>query len=451
MIIMSINRTLNCLSVFKRLLFIIAVLIWISCNMDDNIHQRTVGAEFMASWQNGLMQTVSEDLFSPPVASRIYAYVHLTGYEALQSYQTELPSFLPLLGDPLFTKQDPMEGMPLAAYLEASSEMAKHLVYRDHMIQSLKEKLIDEYELDTLHGDYVKGKIFGQTIAEVARTRADMDGYNQTRNFPKYTSGDQPFSWQSTAPTFGEALEPHWFRLMPWFVDSSTQFRSDMPIPFDKEPGSTFYKEAEKVLGYVSRADEDSVAVAVYWDCNPGPTMLDGHFMQVRKQNTPGGHWLGIVTQICTMKSLSLLQSAYVAALVSMGIADGFICAWDTKYAHDLLRPETYINTYIDSDWRPKLESPLFPEYSSAHSIISAIAATLLTETLGDTVSFIDSTNISFGIPSRHFDSFWDAANEAAMSRLLGGIHYPFACSDGIEQGKAIGQFILAKAVPEVF
>ena len=450
MIIMNQNKPRCSITTMTKLLMVWIFAILVSCKTNTN-QPVAAGADVISSWQRGLMKTVSEDLFTPPVASRIYAYTHLAGYEALRLYHTEMPSIIPHVNG--FTESFDLQasGWELAAYLESSSMVAKHLVYRDHMVQSLKETLVQSMNMDTLNENYVKGMMTGKEVAQLIIARADQDGYNQTRNLPKYTTGDLPQSWQTTAPTFGEALEPYWFELVPFFVDSSSQFRTDMPIRFNKEPGSPFYQEAEKVLGYVARADEDSVAVAVYWDCNPGPTMLDGHFMQVRKQNTPGGHWLGIVTQICVMKSLSLQQSAYVAALVSTGIADGFICAWDTKYAYDLLRPETFINQYIDSDWRPKLESPLFPEYSSAHSVVSAIAATLLTETFGSQVSFKDSTNSSFGLPPREFDDFWDAANEAAVSRLLGGIHYPFACNDGINQGKAIGDHILDKIKPLPF
>ncbi len=393
--------------------------------------------------QKGLMNTVSEDLFTPPVASRIYAYSHLAGYEALRHYHQTYKSFSELVaGLDVEVNQD-AQGLPQAAFIESFCLTANHLVYRDYMIQSLKERVVNYFAIDTLDEAYLMGGAVGRNIANQVIQRADNDGYLQTRTLPKYMPNEHPGSWQATAPTFGEALEPHWPKLTPFIVDSASQFRSKLPITFNADRGSAFYREAEKVQGYVARADEDSVAVALYWDCNPGPTMLDGHFMQVRKQNTPAGHWLGIVSQMCQMHNMSLMDAAQLYTKVALGIADGFICAWDTKYAYDLLRPETYINTYIDSDWRPKLESPLFPEYSSAHSIVSAVAATILTDALGESVSFTDSTNVKFGLPVRSFNSFWEAANEAATSRLLGGIHYPFACQDGIIQGKEIGAYLL--------
>ena len=390
--------------------------------------------------QMGLMNVVSEDLFPPPVASRIYAYTHLAGYEALASYSEDIPSFSKWIpGLQIDTKGG---GDPLVAYLEAIFSMSKNLVYRDHLVNQLRIQIFNELGIDTTEMTYRQGLETSEEIAEVIYDYAKEDGYDQTRTAPKYMLNELPQSWQPTAPTFGEALEPFWGTLRPFFLDSANQFRSSPSVKFDTDPDSDFYNQAMEVQGYVSRADADSVAVAVYWDCNPGPTMLDGHFMQVRKQNTPGGHWLGITAQMIIQQGLTHEKGAYLLALVSMGMADGFICAWDTKFTYDLLRPETYINKYIDSDWKPKLESPLFPEYSSAHSVVSAVAAGILTTELGNQVSFIDSTNASFGYPPRSFESFWEAAREAATSRLLGGIHYPFACNEGFRQGEQIGEFI---------
>ena len=424
---------------FKWLVMASALLF--SCKSDQEI-QVNLDFEIVKRLQNGLMHVISEDLFVPPVASRIYAYSHLAGYESIQNQYDSYNSFEKDIKIEISKLNDQAQ---MGAFLESFCMVAKHLVYRDFLIDQLKQAITSDFGVDTLSSGYIKGKETGTAVANEIIQRADSDGYIETRTKPKYTVGRAASSWQSTAPTFGEALEPYWSEIKPFFVTSSKAFRSDMPIEFDSVASSQFFEEAKKVQGYVARANEDSVAVATYWDCNPGPTMLEGHFMLVRKQNTPGGHWLGIVSQMAEQHKFSLIESAYIMTKVAMGIADGFICAWDTKYEHDLLRPETYIQKYIDSDWRPKLESPLFPEYSSAHSVVSAICATLLTDAFGDQVSFIDSTNISFGYSPRSFNNFWEAAQEAATSRLLGGIHYPFACEDGISQGKKIGEYILGK------
>jgi hypothetical protein len=131
--------------------------------------------------------------------------------------------------------------------------------------------------------------------------------------------------------------------------------------------------------------------------------------------------------------------------LVALSLVDGFISCWDEKYRSKLIRPESYINQYIDEDWVPLLQTPPFPEYTSGHSVISNASATTLTQLFGDNFSFTDSTELEFGLTSRTFPSFKAAAEEAAISRMYGGIHYRPAIEEGVVEGRAIGNFILSK------
>ena len=145
------------------------------------------------------------------------------------------------------------------------------------------------------------------------------------------------------------------------------------------------------------------------------------------------------------MKNADFVHSAEAYARVAMSLADGFISAWDEKYRSRLIRPETYINQYINENWVPLLQTPPFPEYVSAHSVISSAAAVALTKLFGDHFAFTDSTEIEFGLTSRSFGSFMEASQEAAISRMYGGIHYKPACDVGLVEGKAIGEFIVKK------
>lgn len=401
--------------------------------------------ELIHQLNHALIGVISEDLFPPPVASRIYTYTNIAAFEAVQPLQNNITSLAGILNG---LKTVPSTESPVyweIAMISSYCEVAKHLVYRDHLVDSTLNSMID-----TLQGQYPDRKTFDQSlemglkIAEHIKAWADADGYNDTRNMSKYEPLQENYSWEATQPTYGEALEPHWFRLRPFVMDSSSQFRVQLPLEFDERPGSPFYRAAEEVYQIVNAANEDDIAKAVYWDCNPGPTLVEGHVMKVRKQNTPGGHWIGIHSIVNKKSDKTLAETCRQYAKLSAGIADGFIAAWDTKYAHNLLRPETYINRYIDPDWLPKLESPLFPEFTSAHSLISAVAASVLEEGYGQ-VAFYDDTNVMFGLPPKSFDNFWVAAEEAAQSRLLGGIHYTFACNMGFEQGKQLGKLVNAK------
>ena len=433
-------------------IFLLVALLAISCQSNPGEYQTYEPSQvnkqkthLIHQLNHALIGVVSEDLFPPPVASRIYAYSNIAAFEAVRHLDAQLPSLASTLNG--------LSALPVTdqtlyweiAMIKSYCEVAKHLVYRDFMIDSTYQSMID-----TLQNQYPDSKIFsesvnmGQQIADRIKAWADQDGYNTTRNMPKYEPLREDYSWEATQPTYAEALEPHWFRLRPFIMDSASQFRAALPIPFNTQPSSDFYKAAEEVYQIVNEANEDDIAIAVYWDCNPGPTMVAGHEMKVRKQNTPGGHWIGIHSIVSQKTNSPLAEASRHYAKLSAGMADGFITAWDTKYAHNLLRPETFINRYIDPDWLPKLESPQFPEFTSAHSLISAVAASILEEAYG-TVSFYDDTNVMFGLPPKSFDNFWEAAEEAAQSRLLGGIHYTFACDIGFEQGKSLGILVNQK------
>jgi hypothetical protein len=172
---------------------------------------------------------------------------------------------------------------------------------------------------------------------------------------------------------------------------------------------------------------------------------ITGHAMFATKKMSPGGHWLGIVGQVSRQLKKSHVQVAEAFAMTSMAIFDGFISCWDEKYRSIRIRPETVINNSIDKKWIPILQTPPFPEYTSGHSTISSAAATVLTKIYGDNVAFNDSTEIPYGIPPRKFTSFKQAADEASISRLYGGIHFRPALDQGMIQGAKVANQLLAK------
>ncbi|MEL7065049.1 MAG: vanadium-dependent haloperoxidase, partial [Bacteroidota bacterium] len=215
---------------------------------------------------------------------------------------------------------------------------------------------------------------------------------------------------------------------------------------------SKFYKDLMEVYDVgkeiEQKADKDSsaaekLAIAQFWDCNPYATQHYGHVMFATKKITPGGHWQGI-TAIATRQAESdFAETVHAYMRVSIALADGFISCWDEKYRSNLIRPETVINQHIDEDWRPVLQTPPFPEYTSGHSVISAAAAEALTAIYGDGFAFNDTSELLYGLPARSYPSFRAASEEAAISRLYGGIHYMPAIAEGVTQGRKVGNYII--------
>ena len=164
--------------------------------------------------------------------------------------------------------------------------------------------------------------------------------------------------------------------------------------------------------------------------------------MFATKKITPGGHWIGI-TAIATRKSNATFDETINAYTnVSIALFDAFISCWDEKWKSLVVRPETLINQYIDEEWVPLLQTPPFPEYTSGHSVISRAAAIVLTKLYGGNFSFNDTTEMEYGLPARDFKSFKHASEEAAISRLYGGIHYMMAIDEGVKQGEKVGDYI---------
>jgi hypothetical protein len=220
------------------------------------------------------------------------------------------------------------------------------------------------------------------------------------------------------------------------------------------EEGTDFYKEVIEVYDISQKMTEEGdsseeVQIAKFWDCNPYVSVTRGHLMFATKKITPGAHWIGITKIACKQSDSDFDKSVYAYTKTSMAIADAFISCWDEKYRSNLIRPETLINEHIDENWKPVLQTPPFPEYTSGHSVVSGAASTILTDVFGENFSFNDDTELPYGLPVRTFSSFREAADEAAISRMYGGIHYRAAVVIGVKQGRDLGSFVVEKLTME--
>jgi hypothetical protein len=199
------------------------------------------------------------------------------------------------------------------------------------------------------------------------------------------------------------------------------------------------------VYNAVKNPGPQFTTIARYWDCNPNVSVTSGHITYFQQQISPGGHWMFIAGSVAEKEKYSAVKTAELLAKVAMSLADGFISCWEAKFNYGSLRPETYINQYIDKEWRPFIQTPPFPEYPSGHSVISSSAATMLTHIVGDNYAFTDSAEVEFGRPPKKFDSFNKAAQEASVSRLYGGIHFLKSLTTSIEEGKNVAAFLINK------
>ena len=190
--------------------------------------------------------------------------------------------------------------------------------------------------------------------------------------------------------------------------------------------------EAEEVLEVRRGLTDEQKAIARFWSDDP---MLSP---------TPPGHWISVALQILQLDSADTKTSVDVMARLGISVADAFIVNWKSKYQYNTLRPITYIRKVMDPKWEALLITPPFPEFPSGHSSQSGAAAAVLTAIWGENFTFEDATHEDDGIAPRPYASFWAAADEAALSRLYGGIHFRPAIELGLDQGRCVGDFVIA-------
>ena len=394
-----------------------------------------------------LTDVIVYDIFSPPVASRIYAYPSIAAYEVLihdhPDYQT-LAGQLNGLENVPAPEANQQYCYPLAS-LHAFLTVSKAFIFSEDEIDSYEQELYTKYQ-DALSDDvYQRSMDYGTTVAKYILDWSSKDNYKETRSYPKFTVNDAPGRWQPTPPDYMDGIEPHWQNMRPFVLDSADQFPPPPPTEFSLDKDSQFYKEMMQVYETGVELTEDQTDIASFWDCNPYVSHHQGHVMFATKKITPGGHWMGISSIVAQQEHADLMKSIETYMVVAISLYDGFISCWAEKYRSSLIRPETVINMHVDEDWVPLLQTPPFPEYTSGHSVISSSAAIALTDLYGANVHFTDSTETEYGLPPREFNSFIEASEEAAVSRLYGGIHYMPAIENGIAQGRKVGRYVIEK------
>ena len=427
---------------------IVTIFCFYSCSETNNINykEQLSDPELFQSAMQNLTDIVVYDIFSPPVASRVYLYPSVAAYEIMAYFNSDnfnsLKDQVKELKD-IPTPENPNIDSNLAAIF-SFNQVGKALIFSEKKMEIFETNFNNKLKDFGIPSRVINAsKEYADKVSKSILDWASKDMYSQTRTFPKYSILEGDRFWKPTPPDYMDGIEPHWPKIRTMVLDSSNQFPPKDPIPFDLKKGSSFHKQLMEVYEVTNSLTEEQTNIAKFWDCNPYVSHHKGHAMFATKKITPGGHWIGI-TAIATRKAKSSFEdtiNAYVN--VSIALFDAFISCWDEKWETLVVRPETLINQYYDEEWLPLLQTPPFPEYTSGHSVISRAAALTLTDLFGENFDFVDTTEVSYGLPSRSYKSFIDASEEAAISRLYGGIHYMMAITEGVAQGQNIGDFIV--------
>jgi membrane-associated phospholipid phosphatase len=376
--------------------------------------------------------------YSPPVAARSFGYLGVTAWEATAATD---PSLISLAGQLTAFTPPPAPasgaGHDPAVTLEAALGAAIPVLFANtgptgqRAMAAMGERLATAAAAGVDPATAARSVALGQAIAAHVLSWAETDGGHVIENmgFPQtWPAPDAPSDWVPTSLIRLQQapLLPDWGNNRPFAMPAGDACALPPPPAFSTDPASAFHAEAMATYAAVRDLTPEQEAIARFWSDDP---MLSP---------TPPGHWIVIARIALDQTDADAVTRADTLARLGIALADAFIGCWQSKYEFDLLRPVTYIRAHIDPAFAPILITPPFPEYPSGHSTQSGAAAEVLTALFGEPFAFTDTTHEDDGLGTRSFDSFRQAAEEAGISRLYGGIHFPAAITRGLEQGVCI-------------
>lgn len=378
--------------------------------------------------------------YSPPVASRSFGYAGVTLYEALVP---GMPDHRSLVGQLSGLSALPQAGKNRAYHWPTVANSALAEILRSLFptasatnlaaIDDLEEEFADECSPTLPRGVFNRSVNRGRAVADAVFDWSTSDGGHEgyLNNFPPYDRPVGPGLWVPTPPGFLPGLQRFWGSNRTFALASGADCPPGDPTPYSEDPASQFFAEAIEVYDTVNNLTPEQETIALYWSDDPVTTF------------TPPGHSVSMLTQVLRNLGSGLDVAAEAYAKVGMAAADAFISCWHVKYVYNLLRPVTCIQNLTDPAWLPLRITPPFPEYTSGHSTQSGAWAQVMTDLFG-LMAFTDHSHDARGFAPRSFDSFLEAAEEAAVSRLYGGIHFRPANERGVTQGRCVGQAVSA-------
>ena len=397
-----------------------------------------------------LNKIVLENNFPPMIAARNYAYANIAAYECLSAGDSTLASLARRIKD-LPELAGPPEGKVIDFQLSALLAFVKvgnAVTFPEGSLMDYHARLLKMADSLEVPSAVIKSSlVFSDSVAAAILRWSKGDHYAATRGASRYSINDSVGRWVPTPPTYESGLEPHWREIRPFVLDSAAQFSPGRPPAFDMRPGTVYYKSLMEVKNTVDQLTDEQMHIADFWDDNPFKMHVSGHVMFATKKFSPAGHWMNIVGIAAHKANADFATTVTAYAHTAIALFDGFISCWDEKYRSNYVRPETVINEKLSGEWHPYIQTPPFPSYTSGHSTISAAAAEVMTSFFGDQLSFTDTSLLEFGIANREIKSFRQAAQEASISRLYGGIHYRFDLDSGNAAGSRLGRYVVDKLI----
>lgn len=435
-------------------------------------------ADVITEWNNAILAAIAGQGSSaaPTTATRYLAMAHAAAYDAVnsidQAYQPYLTYHTP--AGPASAEaaaaqaaHDVLVNLFNGQVINIGGTPTNAVTYFDNLLSTQLASISPGTEK-------TNGISLGAVAASTMLADRAGDGSSAGGTYTPATFGT-PGRWQPPSTGggawgvgTGTFLSSEWGNVTPFAVPAGNSSDPD-PVGTWANPNGSHFRPAApptltsaeyanafnqvKELGSATSATRtaDQTEIGYFWIDGPGTA-------------SPPGHWNRIAQTVSASMSLTLVENARLFALLGIAEADTAITVWETKRFYDMWRPDQAISqadidgnaaTIQDAMWVPLIPTPSFPTYGSGHSAFSMTGATILANFYGtDEFAFTTDTQSPFLAPgtTRSFDSFSDAAAEAGMSRIYGGIHFIFDHTSSQQTGQNIANYVYSNMllpVPE--
>ena len=375
----------------------------------------SIQAGVVEDWNEAFLDAVRKETPPPCLVSRNLPIFHLTIHRAVKAAA--------------LAKMD-AQSQTHAAHLAARASFLSFFPSQSKFAETLDAEIKLNAVSDTVRG------IANEAVQRTLKER-ENDGSSTTIH---YVPSEKPGQWRRTPPNFRPPEFPHWGQMKPFILEEVMSFRTQPPPALDSARYAEEVNQLKAIGGKNStlRTAEQTL-IAKFW-------------ADFSYTSSPPGHWNEITREICRQRKLALAETAQLFALLNVTLADTCICVWDIKYHYNYWRPVTAIQradedgndaTTADKTWEPLLRTPPHPEYVSGHSGISGAAAVILEHHFGTKDISFEASSDDMKDTKRRFKSFRACAQEIAMSRIYGGIHFHAAGSEGLNLGRKVAEYVI--------
>jgi membrane-associated phospholipid phosphatase len=363
----------------------------------------------------------------PPYASRALAYLSVAQFDGLITawhYKYQYNRSAPYVADSEINYAYEANDIPSypsdgAVVARVSRRVLTAMFPQEaEYLESLEEEHLESLLLSggNVQSDVVAGVGIGEEIATLALQRAAGDGMKNAQT-PKAVSDSikqaafDRFGWgwdNLEIPVRPVGLTPLFGKVQMWSISDVESVR---PIPPPQLDSQEFIDDIALLKDYARNMTEEHRRIANFWQDGLGTY-------------TPPGHWNRIANEFIVNYRLNPLQTARTLAYMNMAVMDSGISCWDAKYYYHYPRPIQLIEGF-----KTIAGTPNFPSYTSGHSVFSAAASEVLAYIFPEEAEKVRA---------------W--AEEAAISRVYGGIHWSFDATIGTDQGREVARYTIDRA-----